>query len=477
MWSQLEPTPAHLTYLSLSLFLMLYALFAQFIRNHLHLSEPPLAVAFGILLGPSFLNILRPRKFGIDDSVIQEFTRMVVGIQCFAVGVELPRGYFSRHGRSVAMMLGPVMLVSWLVTSALVSLIFGVAVPTALIIGACLSPTDPVLAASVLSKSRFSERVPRHLRNLLAAESASNDGASYPFLYAGLVLFTQHSPLAAMQYWLLNVIVYQCVLGLLLGLALGYLTNKALRAAYSNEYPERSSFIVFYLLLAILAVGVGSTLNVDGFLVALGAGVGFSEGGYFANHPSKAKFPSLIDLLLNSTIFVFFGADVPWAAFKSCEIAPSVNYRTLGIFFALILVLRRIPVVLALRRFIPDVKTYREALFLGHFGPMGVGALFLAVESRARLETGRSVPEPQPPIHTKPYSDRAIAEEVVWPIVCFVVLGSTIVHGLSVGVISISGKLTTIEGERVPLIRGVVERLDCMVYEDETEDELEDEEF
>jgi NhaP-type Na+/H+ or K+/H+ antiporter len=35
-----------------------------------------------------------------------------------------------------------------------------------MIIGACLSPTDPVLAASVLAKSRFSDRVPKRLKNV-----------------------------------------------------------------------------------------------------------------------------------------------------------------------------------------------------------------------------------------------------------------------------------------------------------------------
>lgn len=43
VWSQLEPTPAHLTYLVLTSFLIVYALFSVLVRNRLHLSEPPLA--------------------------------------------------------------------------------------------------------------------------------------------------------------------------------------------------------------------------------------------------------------------------------------------------------------------------------------------------------------------------------------------------------------------------------------------------
>jgi hypothetical protein len=47
-WSQLEPTGPHLTYLVLTSFLIVYALFSLMIRNRLHLSEPPLATLFGI---------------------------------------------------------------------------------------------------------------------------------------------------------------------------------------------------------------------------------------------------------------------------------------------------------------------------------------------------------------------------------------------------------------------------------------------
>jgi hypothetical protein len=49
VWSQLEPTGPHVTYVTLTFFLILYALFSLMIRNRLHLSEPPLATLFGIV--------------------------------------------------------------------------------------------------------------------------------------------------------------------------------------------------------------------------------------------------------------------------------------------------------------------------------------------------------------------------------------------------------------------------------------------
>lgn len=63
-------------------------------------------------------------------------------------------------------MLGPIMAFGWLIVAAFACLIFKCSLPTALVIAACLTPTDPVLAASVLAQSKFSNRVPKRLKNV-----------------------------------------------------------------------------------------------------------------------------------------------------------------------------------------------------------------------------------------------------------------------------------------------------------------------
>jgi len=66
-WSQLEPTGPHLSYLIITSFLILYALFSLMIRNRLHLSEPPLATLFGIIVGPRGLSLIKPYAWGFTD--------------------------------------------------------------------------------------------------------------------------------------------------------------------------------------------------------------------------------------------------------------------------------------------------------------------------------------------------------------------------------------------------------------------------
>lgn len=464
-WSVIDASPPHLTYLILSAFLILYALFSSFIRNILHLSEPPLATLLGLVIGPNGLNILDPQRWGFDDGLTQEMARVIVGVQVFAVGIDLPKAYFNRHWKSVAMMLGPVMMFGWIIVAIFVYLLLGTDIPTALIVSACLTPTDPVLAASVLSNSQFSTRVPRRIRHMLSAESGTNDGVSFPFLYAGIFPVIRATAGDAFKKWVLETLLWQCALGTLLGVIIGVVANRILRFSYRNRYIDDSSFLAFYILLAIFSVGVGSTLGVDDFLVAFGAGTGFAWDGWFAKKIAQAHLPNVVDLLLNSSMFVYFGATIPWSSFTPSESTPHLTPGRLTALLVLILLFRRIPIVLAMKRFTPDIRTYKEALFCGHFGPMGVGALFLAIEARAQLETGSARPLPHPPAN----SPHKTAIDIIRPVIWFIVLGSVMVHGLSVAAISVGSHYTKDEGERTPLIGGETAALGGMIHEEDSE--------
>ncbi|KAJ4359645.1 uncharacterized protein N0V89_000200 [Didymosphaeria variabile] len=472
-WKQLEPTAPHVTYGTITFFLLTYAIFSLFIRNRLHLSEPPLATIFGIIVGPKGLAFLRPYDWGFGDDVVQEFTRLIAGIQCFAVGLELPEYYFTKGGKwkDIAVLLGPVMTFGWIVCAAFIVILFETDIATGLVISACLTPTDPVLAASVLSNSQFSTRVPKRVRDLLSAESGVNDGVSFPFLYLGLSIIARTTVSGILKKWVLITILYQCAFGTILGLAIGFTFNKVFTYSYKREFMGSASYLSFYLLLAVFALGLASTLGVDDFLVTFFAGLGFSHGGNFPT--ADARLPIIIDLVLNSTMFVFFGAMIPWASFNALDsITPG---RLFGL-LALILAFRRIPVVFAAYklRLLPHIRTSTEALFAGHFGPIGVGALFLAIEARAQLETDTSLPLPNPPDHLPPEMQRTVT--LVWPIICFVVLGSVLVHGLSTLVISVGGHFARKQGERAPLLGAETEGLHGMVFDEDDEERREENE-
>lgn len=78
-------------------------LFSELIRNRLHLSEPLLAAIVGIIFGPKGITSLNPQRWGWEGNITQEVTRMVVGVQVFAIAIELPQKYMKTNLRSVSM--------------------------------------------------------------------------------------------------------------------------------------------------------------------------------------------------------------------------------------------------------------------------------------------------------------------------------------------------------------------------------------
>jgi sodium/hydrogen antiporter len=334
-----------------------------------------------------------------------------------------------------------------------------------------------VLAASILSNSQFSDRVPKRIKDLLSAESGCNDGISFPFLFIGIAILQNQTFKGVMVQWLGETIGWQCILGTAIGLGIGWTANKILRFSEQRELIDPPGFVVFYLLAALLCVGIGSTINTDDFLVAFGAGYGFARDGWFAEKTKGTRLPNIIDLLLNSSMFVYLGTIVPWYAFHPQPIAEWITPGRVVIFVILVLLLRRIPIVLLLYRWIPDIRTFREALFCGHFGPMGLGGVFLAIEARAQLETGTSIPLKHPPPYEAPYTNREKAVETVWPLVIAIVFASTMVHGLSVFVMSAYSHLTRPKNERAKFFAAETDPLYGMEHEDGYEESLLSEEF
>jgi NhaP-type Na+/H+ or K+/H+ antiporter len=78
-------------------------------------------------------------------------------------------------------------------------------------------------------------------------------------------------------------------------------------------------------------------------------------------------------MLLNVTVFIWFGAMCPWHAFVHNSVIPIYRLIFLGI---LVLLLRRPPIVLLMHKRIHQIERLQQAVFVGFFGPIGVSAIF-----------------------------------------------------------------------------------------------------
>lgn len=440
-WDHLSITDPHLVYIILGGFTTLFMLCSSFIKERMYIGEATVATLCGVIFGPHAANLINPNSWGSTDIVTIEFSRIVLVVQCFAVGVELPKFYMERHWRSVVLLLVPVMMFGWLI----VSLFIWWMIPPfdwldSLVVAACVTATDPVLASSVVGKGKFAKRVPKHLRDLLSAESGCNDGMAFPFVYLSLYLIKYHrDPGEVTLHFVCYTLLYECVFGAVFGFLVGYIARHGIRFAENRDMIDRESFLVFYFVVALFCAGSGSLLGLDDLLVGFAAGVGFSNDGWFGEKTEESHVSNVIDLLLNLTYFVYLGTIIPWEQFNSG--VEGLYVWRLVVIAVFVIFFRRIPIMLALKPIIPDIRTWREALFAGHFGPIGVGAIFVAILARAELETGEAVP-----LAILPNSDAPEFNLIylVWPITTFLVISSILVHGSSIAVFTLGKRINTL---------------------------------
>ncbi|RAL67557.1 hypothetical protein DID88_008312 [Monilinia fructigena] len=263
---------------------------SSFIKERMYIGEATVATICGIIFGPHAANLINPDTWGNTDQITLEFSRIVLVVQCFAVGVELPRHYMEKHWRSVIFLLLPVMTFGWLITSLFIWwLIPPLNWLQGLCVAACVTATDPVLASSVVGKGKFAKRVPKHLRDLLSAESGCNDGMAFPFIYLSLYLIRFHLNAKEVTFdFLVVTVLYECVFGAVFGFVVGYIGRHGIKYAERHDLVDRESFLVFYFVLALFCAGSGSILGVDDLLVGFAAGVGFSNDGWFTQKTEES---------------------------------------------------------------------------------------------------------------------------------------------------------------------------------------------
>ena len=229
---------------------------------------------------------------------------------------------------------------------------------------------------------------------------------------------------------------YQIIFGTILGALIGWAARKLMRFSERHRLVDRESFVAQYVSLAIASMGVNVLLGSDDLLAAFACGTAFAWDGWFTRQTEDSNFSSIVDLLFNVATFIYIGALMPFGDFAGgSEAEPNtLNLWRLFVLAICVLLTKRLPIVVMLWRWIPDIKTFREAVFAGHFGPIGVGAIFIATLARTQL------PEE---VNSPPQTTNDILALTVQPIIFFFVLCSIIIHGLTIPFFAFSRRATT----------------------------------
>ncbi|KAL7747182.1 Na+/H+ antiporter [Sorochytrium milnesiophthora] len=356
----------------LGAFLVLFGLYSAFIKERLYLSEALMATVLGTIVGPHVSGAFVPAEWSGINTVILEVSRVVIAMQIMAAVINLPVQYYRWHWRSIAVLVLPVMTCSWMISTGIIYGIMGIPFVKALMLGASIAPTDPILANSIV-KGKFADRhVPRHVRDLLSGESACNDCTAAPFLLLALAIHDHqgHAGEVAKEFFLWVMLWELCLAGVL-GLLIGFVARKALRYSHDHDLIDQENFLSFAIALALMTNGVAYLLSMNDFLAVFAAAISFAWDGSFYDETKTSQIQEVLDNLANSFFFIFFGALIPWPKF----FAAGMFWRLFGT-SALVLAFRRLPMTFLFSRMLPSLKSWIESLFVGHFGPMAVGTVY-----------------------------------------------------------------------------------------------------
>lgn len=226
----------------------------------------------------------------------------------------------------------------------------------------------------------------------------------------------------------------QVILGILIGSLLGFSFRHLMKFCQRHDLIDRHSYVAQYLSLAILTIGLTTILGCDDLLAAFACGTSFAWDGFFNKQTEESVFSSVIDTLFNVAAFIFVGAWMPFGQFhlnvqSGTDAMGAVQVWRLVVLAILVLLLRRLPIMMAMYRWIPDVKTWREAVFSGHFGPMGIGAIFISTLASQFLIQNIAG---NPSTTADQQHQLEMVSQMIQPIVAFMVICSITIHGLSI---------------------------------------------
>lgn len=332
------------------------------------LSGPMLAFLIGVLLGPHGAAWLDPSAWGDARQILEHTARITLGISLMGIALRLPPDYPFAHWRSLLLLLGIGMPAMFLISSLLTHWVLGLPLLLALLVGGTVCATDPVVASSIVTGGVAKENLPESFRHLLSSESGANDGLAYPLVLLPILLMTLPGQDAWLD-WLGKVWLWEVGAGLVAGGVMGWAAGHALRWSERHRFLDQPSFLSITVALTLLVLGVGELIGTNSILGVFAAGLAFDQQVGGKDRSEEDNVQEAVNILLTLPVFVLFGLIAPWAAWWALGVE--------GLLLAvLVLLLRRLPLLLLLRRGLPSLRDWPITWIMGWFGPIGASALY-----------------------------------------------------------------------------------------------------
>ena len=380
-------------------------------RNQM-VSLPIIYVIFGFLVFslPLDLPLLNPEDARLDRQVMEYITEFIVIISLAATGLKLDRQPSLKNWSAGLYLLGITMPLTIAAVAFLGWWWVGLAPASAILLGAVLAPTDPVLAANVQVGPPNEDTPEDEVRFGLTLEAGMNDGLAFPFVYLAIGLVDTTSVRDTLLEWAWWDFGYRIGMGVLLGFAIGkglsYLFFKFKdRMAEARETEIEEGF--FILAATLLTYSVTEICEGYGFLAVFVASV-VSRRVRYDEESKQAEIESYeaadqVEQAVLGIFLISFGGIIGTGGLTDLTLEGALT----GL--ALLIVIRPLAGLIG---FLPSKLPWVEKLALSYFGIRGVGSLYYL----AYAHNSEAFP----------------SIDGIWSIVNFTMLVSIFLHGFSV---------------------------------------------
>jgi sodium/hydrogen antiporter len=371
------------------------------ISKKLKISYSVIYVALGALIYALIDTLPEPNPTK-ENLITLRLTELVVIISLMGVGLKIDQRFSFKAWAIPLRLVSVTMLLSIVATAALAHFWLSFNMASAILLGAALAPTDPVLASDVqvgppLEKDRS------NVRFSLTAEGGLNDGMAFPFTWLAIALVMYQYSTELIGTWFIQDFIVRIVVGvvagLLLGKGIGYLVFNLPKK--TNQPTIGDGFVA--LSATLVVYGLTELLHGYGFIAVFICSVTIRN--FEMDHKFHLKlhaFMDQIERILVAVVLILFGGSIVNG------VLSIMNWHFALFGLASIFVVR--PLCASLSLFNKGLQM-KEKWVISFFGIKGVGSLFYLsfALNEAKFENAAAM----------------------WCIVSFIVLCSIIIHGFS----------------------------------------------
>ena len=361
-----------------------------------------LYVLVGILLYMLFGRLLPLPDPIMENDMTLHLTEMVVIISLMGSGLKIDQPFSFKKWSVPFRLVSITMVLSIAIVAILAVYLFKFDWASAILLGAVLAPTDPVLAADV-QVGPPQDGVKDNVKFALTAEAGMNDGTAFPFTWLAIGLAAVTEKGNVWSHWVLNDLLYKIIAGVVCGFLLGKLVAYMVFKLADDEkfIHVKDGFVA--ISTTLLVYGITEIVHGYGFIAVFVAAITLRN--YELHHQYHRKlhsFTDQIERILVAVVLILFGGSL------FMGVLDKLTWPMALFGLAFVLIIRPVTSLIGLIKTKLHIK---EKLAIGFFGIKGMGSFFYLAFAlnEVYFQFG----------------------EELWATGAFIVLLSIIIHGLT----------------------------------------------